>query len=232
LRRLTLSLLVLGALALPAGAQSVTLPEKVELKPGRLVAVTVTYDGDDLSWQAPAEFDAFREYDPDPKKIRLRLFAPPETKPGEYRFLAVTCKGGKLSPFAVCIVTVPGPPAPPPPPPPPPEPTDPLYLSLKAAWQAEPAATRAVLRDRLAAIYEVAVGYVTAPRDKTQGELIARVKDAAKAQVGDPATVLPVLRQAIAAYLKANLVTDPAAPIDPRSAAAFSAVAKALEALK
>jgi len=108
-------------LATTASAQSVKLPDAVAVAPGRLAAVTVEYDGDDLRWRVSSDLDVFREFDPDPRKIRLRLIG---YAPGRYELTAVACKGGKLSDFAVCVITV-GVPAPPPPPPPP---------SQKVAW--------------------------------------------------------------------------------------------------
>src|SRR5262245_35161192 len=104
-----------------APAQSVKLPDSVAVTPGRLAAVTVEYDGNDVRWRVSSDLDVFREYDPDPRRIRLRLIG---YAPGRYELSAIACKGGKLSDFAVCIITV-GVPTPPPPPPPP---------SPKVAW--------------------------------------------------------------------------------------------------
>jgi hypothetical protein len=121
---------VLACLLLLAGSaagQKVTLPAEVQTEAGRLAAVKVEYDGDDVRWVVPPELDAFREYDPDPKVIRLRVQG---FKEGAHRIIAVTCKGGKLSDFAVCVVKVgkqpdPGPGPKPPDPPVPPTPPDP-----------------------------------------------------------------------------------------------------------
>src|SRR6266581_4727241 len=106
----------IAALLLAAGAsaQSVKLPDAVTVAPGRLAAVAVEFDGDDVRWRVSSDLDAFREYDPDPRKIRLRLIG---YAPGRYELSAIACKGGKLSDFATCVITV-GNPTPPPPPPP------------------------------------------------------------------------------------------------------------------
>lgn len=86
-----------------ARGQTVTLPAEVKVPVGRLAAVPIAFDGDDVRWDVPPELDCFREYDPDPKKIRLRLLG---YQPGKFRLLAVSAKGGKLSEFAACVVIV------------------------------------------------------------------------------------------------------------------------------
>ena len=96
-----------------AAAQSVKLPDAVTVAPGRLAAVAVEFDGDDVRWRVSADLDVFREFDPDAKKIRLRLIG---YAPGRFELCAVACKGGKLSEFATCVITV-GNLTPPPPPP-------------------------------------------------------------------------------------------------------------------
>ncbi|WP_020472770.1 hypothetical protein [Zavarzinella formosa] len=85
-------LILLAALlfASPIFAQSVTMPAVVNVQPGRLAAVRIVLDGDDLKRDVPAELDCFREYSPDPKDVWLR--AQGRTK-GTYRLAAVT-KGG------------------------------------------------------------------------------------------------------------------------------------------
>lgn len=98
--------------------QTVSLPEKVEVKASRMGAVLLAWDGDDCRYTASAELDVFREYDPDPKKVRLRLIG---YASGQYEIKAIACKGGKLSEFATCVVVV-GDPTPPVPPGPAPGP--------------------------------------------------------------------------------------------------------------
>lgn len=117
-----LALILAVGVTLVACGQKVTLPAKVEVKPGRLATVTIDWVGDDLKWVAPEEVDVFREYDPDPKKVRLRLLG---YTSGKFRLLAVAAKGGKLSEFAVCQIMVGDEPTPTPPGPTPPGPTPP-----------------------------------------------------------------------------------------------------------
>lgn len=118
-----LSLVAALLLAVSAPGQSVKLPDTITVAPGRLAAVTIEYEGDDVRWRVSADLDVFREYDPDTQRIRLRLIG---YAPGRYELSAIACKGGKLSEFATCVITVGGPSPPPTPPPPPP--------SQKVAW--------------------------------------------------------------------------------------------------
>ena len=115
---------MLAGLPAAARAQSVELPKTLSVEAGRLGAVAVKYDGDDVKYAVDPQLDAFREYDPDPKVIRLRVQG---FREGTYRVIAVAAKGGRLSDFAVCTVTVgkPVPPTPPQPPTPPVPPTPP-----------------------------------------------------------------------------------------------------------
>ena len=124
------------AFAQPPPGPSVTLPAEVKVAPGRLAAIAITFVGDDLKWDVPPDLDVFREYDPDPAKIRLRLIG---YAPGKYRLLAVACKTGKLSEFAACVIVVgnplpPVPPNPPDPPRPPDPPIPPVPAGQKVAW--------------------------------------------------------------------------------------------------
>lgn len=138
--------------------QEVKLPAEVKVPVGRLAAVTVDWSGDDVKWDAPADLDCFREYDPDGKRVRLRLIG---YAPGKYRLTAVAAKGGRLSDFAVCIITIgepvpPVPPGPVPPGPTPPEPPTPipttgltvLILFDKATEQTMPKAQQDAIYDQ------------------------------------------------------------------------------------
>ena len=87
--------------SLTANAQTVKMPESIKLDKGRLGAVRIEYDGDDVRWFVSPELDIFREYSTDPKDVRLRVqgFAD-----GKFQVMAVTCKNGKLSDLYVCWV--------------------------------------------------------------------------------------------------------------------------------
>jgi hypothetical protein len=106
-------------------AQTITMPTELNVDKGRLGSLTIVHDGDDIRWLVPPEVDAFREYDPDVKKIRLRLLP---IKDGMFRLSAICVKGSKLSDFNTCTIrvgTVPPPPDPTPPDPTPPGPNPP-----------------------------------------------------------------------------------------------------------
>lgn len=122
--------LLLLALALLPGslaAQTVTMPQSVEVAIGRLAAVPMTYDGDEFKYVVPPELDAFREFTTDPNEVRLRVIA---YKPGTFRIVAISTKvvdgKAKLSDFNATLVHVGGTlPVPVPPDQPPNPPVDP-----------------------------------------------------------------------------------------------------------
>lgn len=119
--------------------QTVKMPATLETPVGRLAAVAIEHDGDDVTWIVPPALDVFREYDPDAKRIRLRLIGYVE---GKYTLSAVTAKTvdgkAKLSPVAVCDITVgkpkPIPPTPDPQPDPDPKPTPTPQKVFVSIW--------------------------------------------------------------------------------------------------
>jgi hypothetical protein len=127
-RNLTLAGLLTLALAVPAAAQ-VRGPTEVTVPVGRLASVPLTVDADEADYLIlGADCDGLREYDPDPKKMRLRVIG---YTPGVAFVVVTSQKGGKLQPPAVVKVTFQGPgPAPPVPPVPP----DPKPPARDAAW--------------------------------------------------------------------------------------------------
>lgn len=136
-------------------AQSVTLPAKVQVEPGRLASVVVEWEGDDINWLASPELDVFREYDANPKVVRLRVFS---TREGTHKIVAVTCKDKKLSPWATCDVVV-GKPEPGPGPGPGPTPVpDALVADLQKAFDSEkePAELKVQYKAALAGVYKAA----------------------------------------------------------------------------
>lgn len=118
-------------LAVPAAAQ-VKGPQDVTVPVGRLASVPLTVEGDESDYQVlGSDVDAFREYTPDPKQLRLRLIG---YAPGTAYVVVASTKGGRLQPLYKVTVTVTGvgpvPPVPPVPPgpvpPTPPEPAPPI----------------------------------------------------------------------------------------------------------
>lgn len=118
----------------PAAGQ-VRGPAEVTVPVGRLASVPVTVDADEADYLIlGADCDGLREYDPDPKRLRLRVIG---YSPG-VAFVVVTAqKGGKLLPATVVKVTFQGAgpsPTPPPGPTPPPIPPDPKPPAKDALW--------------------------------------------------------------------------------------------------
>lgn len=231
MRRAALLLLLLPA---TLRAQSVKLPAEVKIAPGRLAAVKVEWDGDDVRWDVPEGLDCFREYDPDPRVVRLRMIG---YTPGRYRLLAVAGKGGKLSEFGACVVVVGDAPPPGPgplPPGPGPTPDDPLYGKLQAAYAADASATKADDARKLAALYRQGAEIAGRADVTTWGHLFTVMADAARTLgVSDK---LGAVQSALAAELSAKLPTERAKALDAPgrelAAVQFRRVATLLDALR
>ena len=126
----------LFVLAAAACAQ-VKGPTEITVPVGRLAAIPLTIEGDEADYAIlGSELDGLREYDPDPKKLRLRVIG---YSPGTAFVVVTSAKGGKLQPLFVVKVTVQGqgpqpqpvPPGPgPTPDPPKPDPTPPVAGKL------------------------------------------------------------------------------------------------------
>lgn len=223
--------------SLAASAQTVSVPEKVEISPGRLASITIRWDGDDLRWIASPELDVFREYDPDAKVVRLRVIAYAE---GTYKLVAITCKGGKLSEFASCVVVVgkpgPGPGPGPNPPTPPTPPDDPFLRTLQVAYAADSgtAADKTLWRVSLRGVYKSA-SELDLSRVKTAGELFQVLRSSAKAVIPDDNSLFNV-RSAISELIKQQLPSAPSAELTDdhkkKATALFSRLALLLEHVK
>jgi hypothetical protein len=113
MKRVLVAALLLLAPAASALGQSVKMPAEVQVQPGRLASVQIQYDGDDFAYDVIGDgIDAFREYDPDPHVVRLRLIV---YQPGVCHVYAAASKaadkGSKVA-TARCKVVV-GEPVPP-----------------------------------------------------------------------------------------------------------------------
>jgi hypothetical protein len=105
---------------------------ELKVKPNRLARLQIAYDGTDLKWSSDPGIDVIREYDPDPKVVKLAVFAYlSERQSGcqcgqgckcgnrgqesDHYVLATAVKDGKMSEVAKCKIIVQAtPPAPPP----------------------------------------------------------------------------------------------------------------------
>ena len=184
-------------------SQTVKLPESVKVQPGRLATVKIEYDGDDVKWIVDSKLDIFREYTTDPKQIILRLQG---FERGTFQVIAVSCKLGKLSDFAVCLVTVgeptPVPPVPPPgptppvPPTPPPFPNDPVAIRIQTAFKADADPVEGKVKNclTLSAFFSAMAAHVKDPTVKTVGDLLSDYK-AAVPTVLKPTDITGVRKQ-------------------------------------
>lgn len=90
----------------------ITAPPLVAINPGDLGTARVTWTGSDFKYTYSAGLNVFREYDPDPAVILLRMQS---AKAGEYSITCIACsKEGKLTDFTTISVKVGTAPQPPP----------------------------------------------------------------------------------------------------------------------
>lgn len=109
---------------------------------------------------------------------------------GRYELLAYTALGDVPSDPARCVVVIGQPPGPKPNPPEPPQPpADPLRAKLKATFDSDsaPAAAKREQAKDLAALYRAAAKLAQNSATSTSGELLARVREAARTLVGPDA---------------------------------------------
>ncbi len=209
-----------------ATAQTVKMPERVAVGVGRLAAIKIEFDGDDVRWTVPPTIDAFREYDPDPRVVRLRLIA---YNAGTYELKAITCKDKKLSEFAVCAVLVGEVPVPPPPPPTP----DALTVKIIEALAFETDPDKLQLKGQLAKLYRASMVSTDIKMIETWGDLFTVMGQ--DAGIFGVKGKLPKVQAVIGAYLSNLLPTDPARSLAgerDKAKAAFAAVAAALDGAK
>lgn len=130
------SFLLALILAAPAVGQ-VSGPSEVTVPVGRLAPLPLTVEGGQFDYLILGDaLDGFREYDPDPKRLRLRIIG---YSPGTAWVVVSSFNAGKLQPPFVVKVTVTGAPIPPPPPPDPVPPgpgpgPGPAPVPTGAAW--------------------------------------------------------------------------------------------------
>lgn len=140
LSRAGFAVAIAATLALPLAALAqVDLPPSIKTRADKLTAVTIKNVPPKVAWTfLPSDgVDVFREFDPDPKTIKLRFMT---DTPGTY-YLIVSSANGEVK-QQVCVISVEGPRPPPPIPPDPPKP-DPIpppksdTLSIVVVWESE-----------------------------------------------------------------------------------------------
>lgn len=211
----TLSAVVVLLLLAAHSAAQIKGPQEVTVAVGRLASVPLAVDGDESDYQVlGSDVDAFREYTPDPKQIRLRLIG---YAPGTSYVVVASTKGGKLQPLFTVKVTVTGsgptPPGPGPTPDPVP-PLDPLAAKFRDAFKAS-----GFTRFRDLAIGLDACGKVVS-EGQTAGAFFSAAKAMLKSAMDDqplPAAVQALLTAETAAVLP----KDPAAKIPARETVAL-----------
>jgi hypothetical protein len=221
---LVLLLVPLSARAADPEPASLKVPAEVRGPPATIVEVRAETTGAAVKWVALTPGLSLRPTD----NGRVLLVSGPA---GRYDLLAYTAAGDVPSDPARCTVVLGDPPGPKPPDPRPP--TDPLRAKLKAALDADaaPAATKREQAKDLAALYRAAARLARDSAVPTSGELLARVRDAARTLVGPDA--LKDVRRAAGDELSALLPTDAPLtdPLRTSAAALFTKLASLLEEL-
>jgi len=164
--------------------QTISIEDKVEVKNGRMASVTIKSDGKATNYVAlPNDnLDIFREYDPDPTVIKLRLLSYTN---GTYYIVANTTLNDKIT-TKTCVVQVGGPAPVPVPPdikpiPVPPGPDAQLLKNLKAVYAADSSSDKETELEALIALYEQGSTFVKTRADlKTYGQVWTAFSEVAK----------------------------------------------------
>lgn len=204
-----------------AYSQSVTLPPKIQLEVGEATSINIAFEGTSIRFTGAKigskKLNVIRELTDDPKDCVVSIWAMSE---GEYELKAISCKEGKLSPFAICIVTVgspkpnPNPKPPEPIPTPPiPVPDDPIAKRLKDSFKEDEGEMvdkfkgKETLRNFLVVMPE----HIKNPSVKTVGDLLSDYKSA-QTSAFKPGAIIK-LRTQIAKEILDTVGDDPSAPI-------------------
>lgn len=161
-----------------AFGQSITIEDKIVTKAGRMASVTIKSDGKATAYTVvPAEgVDIFREYDPDPVIIKLRLLSYTN---GTYYIVASTTLNDKIA-TKTCVIQV-GEPDPIIPPDPKPPVNAQLIKNLKAVYAADSSINKSLELKGLTALYEQGAIFVqTRPDLKTYGQVWGSFEEVAK----------------------------------------------------
>lgn len=157
--------------------QTITIEDKIVTKAGRMASVTIKSDGKAIIYTVvpPEGVDIFREYDPDPVIIKLRLLS---YASGTYYIVASTTLNDKIA-TKTCVVQV-G------------DPVDPiipekkkpdtqLIKNLKAVYAADSSMNKELELKGLTALYEQGAIFVqTRPDLKTYGQVWGAFEEVAK----------------------------------------------------
>lgn len=222
------ALILLLFAALPARAAEpnavpLKLPAEVRAPPATIFEVRAQTTSKAVKWVALTPGLSLRPIDGG----RVLLVSGPA---GRYELLAYTALGDVPSDPARCVVVIGQPPGPRPNPPEPPQPPgDPLRAKLKATFDSDsaPAAAKREQAKDLAALYRAAAKLAQNSATSTSGELLARVREAARTLVGPDA--LKDVRHVVGDKLAALLPTD--APLSDAQRASAAALFTKLSAI-
>ena len=205
----------------PAPPADLSLPATVTTDVGKPVMIEAATSGKIVKWHA---WDRVGLVSAGDKKTWAH-----SDKAGVYKVYAYTAVGNMPTDMVFTTVTVGTPaPVPPGPDPTPPGPTDPLWATLKAAFDSEANKSQAA---QLAAIYRQAGPTLAVA--KTQGDLIATLHAGADSYVGKG--TLPKTRRVLADELNAKVPATTTGPLTDalrqQYTAQFSRFAGLLEGL-
>lgn len=163
-----LSLILIFLLNGISYSQTVVIDEKIVTKAGRMAAVTIKTDGKATNWivMPPDNIDIFREYDPDPTVIKLRLLSYAN---GTFYIIANTTLNDKIT-TKICTVVIGDPVIP--------TPINPdnqdaqLIKNMKAVFAADSSVNKVVELEALTALYDQGSVFVKTRTDlKTYGQV-------------------------------------------------------------
>jgi hypothetical protein len=101
-------LLALTLVPALAAGQTIKMPDKIEVTKNKLSdPIVIEWEGDDFKYSSSSTIKVFREYDPDPKKVVLRVIGYDEGRGAVYAVSALAKDGkAKLSDFKKLVVVV------------------------------------------------------------------------------------------------------------------------------
>lgn len=223
----SLAMLTLFLLAGALQGQVPAIPAAVSVPVGRLSTITIQSPAGPPKYSVVGTAnDKFREYDPDPNKVILRIIGYEE---GVIYITTWSADKNGATEGAVCVLTIGGKS---PGPGPTPGPVDPLIKTYQAAYDQENDPLRTSKRQFITAVFEGAGSLLT--KANTRIELL----DALGAVLHDPTNgipkgSLPLLMRQIVNTLENEIGKADDTPLDKdRVKATFTRIANALKGVK
>lgn len=188
------------------------LPKELAVPAGRLIPISIPTNGKDCKWViAGAAVDGFREYDPSPDLIRLRLLR--TSKGLAYLIVVNSTEKGITDPVVIPLKESDSPePNPDPEPEPDPTPTDEFQRAMNAAYAQEASPQKAEQLAVLAEFYRQAGALADRADLTTWGALYGSMR-AAATSLGLTGQ-LPAVQRVIQAKLQSELPSAAAQALD------------------